>query len=47
MTEADYEAQLPEDQQKQIEAWRQYDASRPMVDPNEDAKNYIQGNSGN
>ena len=47
MTEADYEAQLPEDQQKQIEAWRQYDASRPMVDPGEDAKNYIQGNSGN
>jgi len=47
MTEADYEAQLPEDQQKQIEAWRQYDASRPMVDPSEDAKNYIQGNSGN
>ena len=47
MTEADYEAQLPEDQQKQIEAWRQYDASRPMVDPNADAKNYIQGNSGN
>jgi hypothetical protein len=47
MTEADYEAQPPEDQQKQIEAWRQYDASRPMVDPSEDAKNYIQGNSGN
>ena len=45
MTEADWEAQLPEDQQKQMEAWRQYDASRPTVDPDSDAHNYMTGNS--
>jgi len=45
MTQADYEASLPEDKQKQIEAWRQYDASRPTVDPDADARNYENGGS--
>ncbi len=45
MSQDDTEAQLPEDQQKQMEAWRQYDASRPTVDPDADAQNYIKGGS--
>lgn len=45
MSQADDEAQLPEDQQKQMEAWRQYDASRPTTDPDADAQNYMKGGS--
>ena len=44
MTEADWEASLPADQQREMEEARQYDASRPMVDPDADARNYAKGN---
>jgi hypothetical protein len=45
MSEAEWEARLPAEQQQQLQAWRQYDASRPSVDPNDDARKYIQGGS--
>jgi hypothetical protein len=40
-SEADWEAKLSPDQQRQMQEWRQYDASRPTTDPNADAQNYI------
>ena len=50
MTEADAEAQwesnLSDDQKQQLSEWRQYDATRPVVDPNADARNYANGNAG-
>ena len=45
MTEADWEASLPPDQQREIQEYRQYDASRPTVDPDADAQHYLK--SGN
>lgn len=49
MTEADAEAQwesnLTDEQRQQVAEWHQYDATRPAVDPNEDAQNYMSGNS--
>jgi hypothetical protein len=49
-TEADAEAQwesnLSDEQRQQVAEWRQYDATRPAVDPNADAQKYISGNSG-
>ena len=33
MSEGDWESSLPADQQRQVQEWRQYDASRPSVDP--------------
>ena len=43
MTEADAEAQwennLSDDQKQQLSEWRQYDATRPSVDPNAAAQN--------
>jgi hypothetical protein len=43
MTEADAEAQgennLSDEQRQQVSEWRQYDATRPSVDPNADARN--------
>lgn len=42
-SQADQEAQLPPDKQKQLQEWRQYDASRPMTDPNAAAKQYLNG----
>jgi hypothetical protein len=47
MTEADSEAQwesnLSDEQRQQVSEWRQYDATRPAVDPNSDAQNYVNG----
>jgi hypothetical protein len=43
MSEAEWESQLPPDQQKQVQEWRQYDAAKPMVDPDADAKKFMQG----
>lgn len=47
MTEADAEAQwesnLSDEQRQQVSEWRQYDATRPAVDPNSDAQNYVSG----
>jgi hypothetical protein len=40
-SEADWEASLPPDKQKQMQEWRQYSASRPMMDPNEAPRNYM------
>ena len=37
-SQADWEASLPPDKQRQMQEWRQYDASRPMTDPDADAK---------
>ena len=45
-TAADWESSLPPDQQKQVQEWRQYDATRPMTDPNADAQNYVSGSGG-
>ena len=45
-SEADWESSLPPDQQKQVQQWRQYDASRPTTDPDADAQRYMNG-SGN
>lgn len=42
-SEADWESSLPADQQKQIQQWRQYDASRPTTDPSADAQRYLHG----
>jgi hypothetical protein len=42
-TQADWEASLPPDKQKEMQQWRQYQASRPMLDPNEAARNYMKG----
>ena len=36
-SEADWEGSLPPDRQRQMQEWRQYDASRPSVDPDADA----------
>ena len=41
--EAQWENNLTDDQKKDVAEWRQYDATRPAVDPNADAQNYISG----
>jgi hypothetical protein len=46
MSQADWEASLPPDQQKQVQDYRQYAAAAPTLDPDADARNYMQG-SGN
>ena len=43
--EAQWENNLSDEQRQQVAEWRQYDATRPAVDPNEDAQNYISGKS--
>jgi len=43
--EAQWENNLSDEQRQQVAEWRQYDATRPVVDPNEDAQNYISGKS--
>ena len=43
--EAQWENNLSDDQKKDVAEWRQYDATRPAVDPNADAQNYANGNS--
>jgi hypothetical protein len=45
VSQAEWESQLPPGQREQVQEWRQYDASRPMVDPNAAAQNYMDGNS--
>jgi hypothetical protein len=44
MSEAEWESSLPPDQQQQVQAWRQYDATRPSVDPDADARKFGNGN---
>jgi hypothetical protein len=41
MSEAEWESSLSPDQQRQEQEWRQYDASRPMVDPDADAARFV------
>ena len=43
MRDADGGTQLTPEQQRQMDAWRQYDASRPAVDPDAAAKSYLGG----
>lgn len=43
MTEAEWEASLSPDQQRQLQRWRQYDATRPEVDPDAAAQQYMNG----
>jgi hypothetical protein len=42
-SQADWEASLPPDKQREVQEWRQYDASRPMTDPNADANKFLNG----
>jgi hypothetical protein len=44
--EAQWESNLSDEQRQQVSEWRQYDATRPAVDPNAAAQNYMSGNSG-
>jgi len=50
MTEGEAEAQwensLSDEQRQQLSEYRQYDATRPAVDPNADAQNYMSGSGG-
>ena len=45
LSQADWEASLPPEKQREVQEWRQYEASKPMVDPSADAKRYLEGNS--
>jgi len=40
------EAQLPPDKQRQVQEWRQYDATRLTVDPSDAARDYLKGQGG-
>src|SRR3982750_4846728 len=42
-SQADWEASLPPEKQKQMQEWRQYDASRPMTDPDAAANKFLNG----
>jgi len=41
--EAQWESNLTDDQRQQVSEWRQYEATRPAVDPNADAQRYMSG----
>jgi len=41
LSQADWESRLSPEEQERVQQWRQYDASRPMVDPDESAKNFL------
>jgi hypothetical protein len=43
-SEAEWESSLSPDKQQQVQEYRQYDATRPAVDPDADAKRYMSGN---
>ena len=45
MSEADWESSLSADQQREVQEYRQEEASRPTVDPDSDARNYLKGGS--
>jgi hypothetical protein len=42
-SQADWEASLPPDEQQQLQAWHQYEATKPVVDPNAAARKYLNG----
>jgi hypothetical protein len=42
-SEAEWESSLPPEKQQQLQQWRQYDATRPMTDPDADARRYLNG----
>jgi len=41
--QAEWEASLPPEQQREVQEWRQYSASKPTVDPGADAERYLNG----
>jgi len=43
--EAQWEANLTDQQRQQVSAYQQYQATRPAVDPNAAAQNYVSGSS--
>jgi|SoimicmetaTmtHAB_FD_contig_111_1612_length_860_multi_2_in_0_out_0_1 hypothetical protein len=43
-SDADRQAKLSPDQQREMEQWQQYEAAQPSVDPNADAQKYLRGN---
>ena len=43
ISEADWERQQPPEKQREMQEWRQYDASRPMTNPDADAKRFMNG----
>jgi hypothetical protein len=43
--EAQWESNLSAEQREQVSEYRQYEATRPAVDPNTDAQNYTSGES--
>jgi hypothetical protein len=43
--QAQWEANLSDEQRNQVAEWRQYDATRPAVDPSADADRYLSGGS--
>jgi hypothetical protein len=45
-SEAEWESSLPPEKQKQLQEWRQYDASQPTMDPNADAQRFMRGGAG-
>jgi hypothetical protein len=45
-SQADWQAGLSPDEQRRLEEWQQYDASRPMVDPNEAAQSPAEAGGG-
>jgi hypothetical protein len=46
-SEADWEAKLSPGEQQQVQQWRQYEATRPAVDPDAAAQNYMSGGGAN
>ncbi|HUP68074.1 MAG TPA: hypothetical protein VM145_07685 [Sphingomicrobium sp.] len=38
---ADWESSLPPERQSEVQAWRQYEATQPVVDPDAAAQNYL------
>lgn len=41
LSQGDWAGQIPPDQREQMDEWRQYEASRPTLDPDEAARNYL------
>ena len=41
--EAQWESNLSDEERQQVSQWRQYEATRPAVDPNADAQRYMGG----
>jgi hypothetical protein len=44
-TQAEWESSLSQDDQRKLQDWRQYEASKPMIDPDADASRYMNGST--